>query len=371
MKTARLLLLSVLLIATAVHSAVPDRLVDAEFWRLVNEFSERDGEFPSENFVSNEQNFQLVLSKLKSVPPAGQAYLGVGPEQNFTYIAALRPRIAFIIDIRRQNLVEHLVYKAIFERSSNRSEFLAALFSRKPAAGIDKESTVEELVKAYRVLRPDEQELNRNVKWVTDWLVTRHGFKLTDSDISTVEYILQMFALHGAGLSYISTMQSVSANPAQANMPDFGAVLTATDETGAHRSFLASEGSFQMVRDLEQRNLIVPIVGDFGGDRAVRAVGSYLREHDTKVGIFYLSNVEQYLFASETDSALNGGASKFFANAATLPLLPSSLFIRSLNRPGSQKYPGFQSFTSSMEETIAAFQQGRLKSYNDIVSASK
>ena len=64
--------------------------------------------------------------------PSG-VYLGVGPEQNFTYIAAIRPRIAFITDIRRGNLHLHLMYKALFELSANRADFVARLFNRSAA----------------------------------------------------------------------------------------------------------------------------------------------------------------------------------------------------------------------------------------------
>ena len=56
--------------------------------------------------------------------------MGVGPEQNLTYVAAFRPRIAFVVDIRRQNLLHHLWYKAVFELSPTRAEFLSRLFAR-------------------------------------------------------------------------------------------------------------------------------------------------------------------------------------------------------------------------------------------------
>src|SRR5262245_51803203 len=96
---------------------LPTRLTDEAFWKLVTDFSEPDGRFVSDNFVSNELATQHVLSDLTQDRKAGGAYLGVGPEQNFTYIAALRPKIAFIIDIRRQNMIEHLMYKALIELS--------------------------------------------------------------------------------------------------------------------------------------------------------------------------------------------------------------------------------------------------------------
>src|SRR6478672_8237653 len=102
--------------------ALPATISDAEFWKLIGELSEPDGSFPFDNLLSNETTIQSVIPTLQQKVQSGGAYLGVGPEQNFTYIAAVKPRIAFIIDIRRQNLVGHLMYKALFELSANRAE---------------------------------------------------------------------------------------------------------------------------------------------------------------------------------------------------------------------------------------------------------
>src|SRR6516225_10100862 len=101
------------------------RLTDDAFWKLVTDFSEPSGRFPSDNFASNELSIQRVLPQLVRGRKASGAYLGVGPEQNFTYIVALKPKIAFIIDIRRQNMVEHLMYKALFEMAADRADFLS------------------------------------------------------------------------------------------------------------------------------------------------------------------------------------------------------------------------------------------------------
>ena len=129
---------------------LPDRLTDQAFWNLVSGFSEEGGYFPYENFLSNEVSYQYVIPQLVKVAKAGGAYLGVAPEQNFTYIAAIRPKIAFIIDIRRQNMLELLVYKALFEMSPDRADFVSHLFSRKRPARLDSTSTAIELFNAYR-----------------------------------------------------------------------------------------------------------------------------------------------------------------------------------------------------------------------------
>jgi hypothetical protein len=109
---------------------LPAELDDREFWRLATELSEPDGHFQDENYLSNERTYQRVIPRLLGAVPAAGVYLGVGPEQNFTYIAALRPKMAFIIDVRRQNMMLHLMYKALFELSADRADFVGRLFSR-------------------------------------------------------------------------------------------------------------------------------------------------------------------------------------------------------------------------------------------------
>src|SRR5580693_1361903 len=97
--------LSLLLASSApLHAAAPDRLTDQEFWKLSADSSEPDGTFRSENLLSNELGMQWVIPDLLKITKPGRVYMGVGPEQNFAYIAALKPSMAFIIDIRRGNL---------------------------------------------------------------------------------------------------------------------------------------------------------------------------------------------------------------------------------------------------------------------------
>src|SRR5262249_15837355 len=126
-------LMTVLLLAGSSRAAdtLPASLTDAEFWKMISDFSEKGGTFAFEMFISNDETYQEIIPELIRLVPANGVYLGVAPEQNFTYISALRPRMAFVIDIRRENMVEMLMYKALFEMSSNRQEFVARLFSRR------------------------------------------------------------------------------------------------------------------------------------------------------------------------------------------------------------------------------------------------
>jgi len=144
---ALLLLLVAALFAPRVHVAsdtLPKQLSDRAFWQMIVDFSERGGFFRSDNLISNESTFQQVIPELKQHATGG-VYVGVGPDQNFTYITALQPRIAFVIDIRRQNMLLHLMYKAIIEMSEDRADFLSRLFSRPRPSHFDRASMPQAL----------------------------------------------------------------------------------------------------------------------------------------------------------------------------------------------------------------------------------
>src|SRR3954469_9205181 len=106
-----LLVAALLLSAPALRAAdtLPSQIADDAFWKFIDSSSEPSGVFQSENFLSNETGFQAGIPALKQITKADGVYMGVGPEQNFTYITALHPKIAFIIDIRRQNMLEHMI----------------------------------------------------------------------------------------------------------------------------------------------------------------------------------------------------------------------------------------------------------------------
>jgi len=125
------------LLSTVVGSSplqtatLPSEISDKDFWSIIVDLSEPGGTYPYENFVSNEAQYQDVIPALKVLTKPGGVFIGVGPEQNFTYVSALRSKLAFVVDIRRQNMLELLMYKAIFERSPNARTSLAG-FSRAP-----------------------------------------------------------------------------------------------------------------------------------------------------------------------------------------------------------------------------------------------
>src|SRR5215813_11414225 len=121
-------IVTVLLVVSAAAGKARDHKA---FAALSARLSEPGGYFDSDNLISNETSYQHVLIKMRELNVSGGVYLGVGPDQNFTYIARIRPRMAIIIDIRRDNLLQHLLFKALFGRARNRIEYLC-LFLGKP-----------------------------------------------------------------------------------------------------------------------------------------------------------------------------------------------------------------------------------------------
>jgi hypothetical protein len=352
---------------------LPDRLSDKEFWHLVTSMSEPGGFFRSDNFVSNETSFQQVVPALEQLAPPGGVYLGVGPEQNFTYITALQPRIAFIFDIRRQNLLEQLLYKALIEQARDRADFLALLFARPRPDGLDSTTSADSLFAALGRATPDSVLFTSTLAAVERRLLGQHHFKLSKDDLSKMAYVYTAFFLQGPALSY-----SFSSPPRWGfghMMPSYAELMTATDGQGHERSYLATEANFRALKRLEEANLIVPLVGDFAGKKAIRAVGHYLKGHGATVTAFYTSNVEQYLFRQGDDWR------KFYANVATLPLEENSAFIRAIFNFGGFWYrdptdpnhrPGPRSVTvvSPIADQLLAVHDGRIASYYDLIEAS-
>lgn len=304
---------------------IPSEISDAAFWQMVSEFSEPDGPFESDNFTSNEDGYQWPIPRLKQLAPSG-VYVGVGPEQNFSYIAALRPKLAFIVDIRRQNMLELLLYKVMFEMSTDRADFLSRLLSRPLPAGIGAGSPAEQLFAAYQTTPPDPALYKQNLAALTDRLIAVHKFQLSTDDITKLHYVAEAFFKQGPDIHYV--------NPGQPNarQPTLASLMTSKDSSGENSSFLANETNFKVVQEMQLRNLIVPVVGNFAGDKALRRIGEYLRDRGATVTAFYTSNVERYLFTQPVNRtiAVDPGEDwkRFYANVAALPIEDSSVFIR-------------------------------------------
>jgi hypothetical protein len=293
--------------------AVPDRLTDQEFWKVVTDSSEPGGYFRNAditNLTSNELLYEYVLTDLTRRTKPGGVYLGVGPEQNYTYIAAIQPRMAIIFDIRRGNLDLQLMYKAIFELSKDRADFVSMLFSRPRPAGLTPAASARELFGAFaNVPASNDAVFEKNLAAINDRLTKTHSLPLLRRDLTGIASIYRVFYEEG-----------YAVRP----WPTYADLMTATDQRGAERSYLATEENFAILKDLESKNLVIPVVGDFAGPKAIRAIGKYLQDNKSTVAAFYLSNVEQYLYGGKWEA--------FCRSVSTLPLDSSSTFIRSESR---------------------------------------
>jgi hypothetical protein len=266
-------------------------------------------------------SFAQSVPQLATAVSPGGVYLGVGPEQNFTFLAAMRARIGFIIDIRRDNLLLHLLYKALFHQAENRCEFVSLLFSRSVACPAS-EATARELMDAVSATGPpDDDTFRRRVEELEATLRGPLGLPLGGEDWLTIEKIYAEFRRHGPDIGYATTLVGRPVGEAT-----YSNLMAQTDAAGRELGFLAAEADYRYVRDLQQRNLVVPVVGNFAGRKAIRAVAAWLAERDAVVSAFYVSNVEDYLGLEFIPA--NGTWRAFCANVATLPMTTSSIFIR-------------------------------------------
>jgi hypothetical protein len=363
--------LSVLLAAGSQRvdiSAIPPRLSDRQFWQLSTSLSEPPGTFRSENLVSNEHTFQYVIPALQRLVKPGGVYLGVAPDQNFTYILATAPRMAFIVDVRRGNLLQHLMYKALIELSADRVAFVSRLFSKPAPAGLTPAASAIDLFTAYEKVQTSESLYRQNLRAITDHLVKRHGFPLSPDDLAQIENIYFAFFWDGPSIRY-STTSGFGSRGRLSSFPTYEELMMQTDWEGRPRSYLATEENFRTIKAMQEKNLIVPVVGNFAGQKALRGVGDYIRTRGATVSAFYVSNVEQYLYQE-------GFFEAFARNVATLPIDHTSTFIRSVsNRFGYQgPYLGPDGRASALypiQTFLEDFEAGRLRTYYDLNSRSK
>jgi len=366
LKPALLFAVALTCFAQTAAPALPSEISDQDFWRMIVDLSEPGGTYPYQNFVSNELQYQDVVPALKATTKPGGVYIGVGPEQNFTYVSVLQSKLAFVIDIRRQNMLELLMYKALFDMSPNRADFVSNLFSRVRPAGLDTKTTSAALFAAYENAKVDSDLQAKNLQAIKAYM-TRHGYPLSSEDLSGIEKVHQAFFTAGPGINYAFGDATPAVGPPRE--ATYTRLMNTTDITGRNSSFLATEENYLYVREMQRKNLIVPLVGDFAGPAVIRNVGRYLTERKATVGVFYISNVETYL----SDPLKQA----FYANVTALPVDSSSMFIRHiLGNPArglAWWRPGMTNISTvaPMAEFIDQVKGGRRPTFQEIVRETK
>ena len=336
-----------------------------DFPRLVACLSEPSGYFDTDNLISNERSYLHVIGALRRAGVRGGAYVGVGPDQNFSYIARIRPSVAFIVDIRRDNLLQHLMFRALFGRSRNRAEYLALLLGRPTPGDVRRWSgRSADALAAYVDSTPSTEASAAAARRTVLAEVRRFGVPLSERDLATIERFHSAFIRAGLGLQF-----TTSGRAPRAYYPTLRQLVLERDLDGNQASYLASEPDFQFVKELQRRGLVVPVVGNLAGEHALPSIGRYLQRRGERVSAFYTSNVEDYLMR-------DGSFSRYERTVAALPRGPRSVIIRSYFGGGSRgthpnAVPGYYStqLLQRMDAFAARQARGGYTSYRVLVMA--
>jgi hypothetical protein len=329
-----------------------------QFAQYIDELSEPEGYFDTDNFISNETSYLHVIPDLKRQVKPGNVYLGVGPDQNFPYIAHTQPILAIIPDIRRQNMMQHLLYKALFDLSASRAEFVALLFSRE-APKVDVRATLPDILAAVRRAPTNDARYRANLAAVRLRLLNTYGLKLSAKDLEQIDYVYETFWKESMDLRFSSIGRNNGAN-----YPTFQSLLVQTDRTGKLQGFLSTEELFLFMKKFEAENRLIPITGNFAGPKAFKSVAAFLKKNGLQVSTFYTSNVEFYLLE-------DGSWPRYIENVRALPVTPDAVFIRSyFGGAHPQNVPGHRvtNLVQSMADLLRANAAGQIRSYWDVVS---
>ena len=355
-------LLALVTIGGGLPAAQPVQQATPSFAAEIARLSEPEGHFDTDNLVSNEQTYLHALDSLRQLGVFGGVYLGVGPDQNFSYIAQIRPTRAYIVDIRRDNLLEHLLFKALFSVSPTRVEYVARLFGRpRPPSAEWDTADVERLV-AYIDETPATEGSIERSRAEVDAEIQRYGVPLSASDRATIARFHRTFIKRGLSLRFHST-----GRPPRPYYPTYRNLLLATDGEGVRSSYLAASASYQFLRSLQRRDLIIPVVGNLAGHHSIRAIGETIAALGERVSVFYTSNVEFYLFR-------NGTAEPYLENLAHLPRDERSVVVRSVFGQALGSHPsgtGSRSYSApvvqQIEDIVDGFATTRYRGYWDLV----
>jgi hypothetical protein len=338
-------------------------LTAEDFARLSRELSESGGYFDTDNLISNESSYLHVQGKMREMGVKGGAFIGVGPDQSFSYIAQIRPEIAFMVDIRRDNLLQHLFYKALFNLAENRIDFLCLLFGRPaPAGSTDwRTRSIRELAD-HIARQPGRNELHRQQQARIRQYLNGIGFGLSGEELAKIAEIHDEFFANGIELRFTSHNRAP-----RSYYPTYRDLILEKDLTGREASFLASEESFQFLKSLEARHLVIPVVGNLAGEKALKSIGRFLRERKLVVSALYTSNVEYYLMRGDDFT-------RYGQNVSSLPRNERSVLIRSYfgNSWGGthpMAVPGYYStqLLQTLESFAAEFGAGGYRGYGDVV----
>jgi len=280
---------------------------------LIEQLSEKGGYFDTDNLISNETAYLQVIDNLE---PTGGVYVGVGPQQNFHYIGRLRPTWAFIVDIRYDNMLHHLLLNALLVNAENPPEYVCWLFSRRCDLPSEVPEALDRWLPLVEASPPDEDRYRANLKKVFSHVENRLEYPLSAAARRRVEFIYRSYFDEQLGLRF----RSHGRRP-MPHHPTYRRLLVAETPAGELAHFLSRAGDYDYVRELAKSDRLVPVVGDFAGEHALRRIAQFIEDRGETVTAFYVSNVEFYLIR-------NGVFPDYVENVRALPRADSARFIR-------------------------------------------
>jgi hypothetical protein len=335
-----------------------------QFAALSQKLSEPNGYFDTDNLISNETSYLHVMGKMRQMKVSGGAFIGVGPDQSFSYIAQIRPNIAFMLDVRRDNLLQHLLFKSLFAMARNRVEFLCLFFGKPVPADLKSWDTrsIQDIV-AYVDKTAKDTKLFDATHAALQAKIKSYGMKISEAEFATIKRMHTEFFTSGLDLKFTS-----HGRGSRYYYPNYRDLMLEKDLTGKQCNYMANEEDFLFMKSMQERNLVIPVTGNLAGTHALKSITAYLNERGEKVSAFYTSNVEFYLS--------RGDEFEQFANSVKLlPRATNSVIIRSyfngtFGYAHPQSVSGYYStqLLQTMDSFVKEFSAGGLQSYTDVIS---
>lgn len=307
-----------------------------------------------EYLVSNETGYLDVVESLSRTTKPGSVYIGVGPDQNYTYIAATGAEFSFIIDQRAENQYLHFLFKAIFELASNRVSYLQLLFSRPLGIEIGKRSSLSQIVAL--IDRTDGCELlyRTNLSNIVE-LIQIYQKAVPVLEIERIKEIYRNFFERSLDL----TSRILSTTSHGTSYPTYREFLLRSRPTASN--FLDNDEYFQYVKAKHLKNQIVPITGDLSGDKTLSALSDFCRSRDLLVDTVYISNVDYRLVNANLLELL-------VRNLELLPRTKDCLLVRSFYNRVGNIHPIARKdelFTTLLQRVDSFIDLSRLGEYED------
>jgi hypothetical protein len=173
-----------------------------------------------------------------------------------------------------------------------------------------------------------------------------------------------------ADFEEIRKMQSRLAGPgpearflALRMYPTIGRLMAERTRSGRPGHWLADDAMFETVRALQRNDSILPVVADWSGGSAMRAVADHQRKMKMQVGVVYVSDVEFFLFRG-------GLFDRYVASLAGLPIHPRAVVVRTSTReidhPGRVAGNSSTTIARDLNGFLEAARGGRVRRWEDL-----